>query len=253
MAGVDQTEPGPKFKCPHCTAWLSACWHELDQAVECPLCRQPFQPPTPMSSVPTSAGPQLGRSFQFQCLRCGSVLEASSSQSGLNGKCPSCGALFLVPAMDERTGLAVGNADPGDDGELPAPVHAYAAAGQYAPRIVREVDDATVIECPRCGKHSSITADNCRTCGLPFTLDGVAWRSPTAAGGLAQMAAAIGVLAIPASLCGGLVGIILGVTAILMGIYAVQPRAAKGWGSAAEWAVMLGLIACGMGAALLLL
>lgn len=114
-----------------------------------------------------------GRRFSFQCLRCRSLLEASTDQAGGRGRCPSCSAEFTIPAFDPHSGLATANADPGEDGELPAPVHAYAAAGANAPRLVRVSDTELMIECPRCRTRTEVTANACSACGLPFTIDGM--------------------------------------------------------------------------------
>ena len=51
------------------------------------------------------------------------------------------GAEFTIPKVNVRTGLALTDADPGDDGQDPTPVHAYAAAGGNAPRIERTATD----------------------------------------------------------------------------------------------------------------
>src|SRR5947209_11398302 len=40
------------------------------------------------------------------------------------------------------------------------PVHAYAAAGERAPRILRRNDGTQNIQCPRCNSVSPITANN---------------------------------------------------------------------------------------------
>ena len=96
-----------------------------------------------------TTGTAHGHRFQFRCLRCRSVLEARSSQSGQQARCPTCDASFAVPIIDAQTGLAASDADPGDDGELPTPMHAYAAAGDKAPRIIRKGDDTLAIGCSR--------------------------------------------------------------------------------------------------------
>ncbi len=116
----------------------------------------------------TMNAPACGPTFRFRCLRCGSVLEARIAQVGERARCPSCDAVFVVPQVDPRTGLALGGADPGHDGQYPAPVHAYAAAGHAAPRIVRLPDDSLVIECPNCLHRTDIKANNCPACGRPF-------------------------------------------------------------------------------------
>lgn len=203
-----------ELACPACGGRVSARWEQIGDPVECPLCRQRFEVPPPEPEVPPSA--PVGRIFHFQCLRCGSVLEARSGQSGRSGKCPTCAAVFTVPAMDPRTGLARTNADPGSDGENPTPVHAYAAAGGMAPKLIRQPDDSLVIECPRCRRHAPVTADNCRGCGLPFTMEGVSARAVTASSSRGQTAAALAVVGLFLSFCGG-VGVIFGLLAVVYG------------------------------------
>ncbi|HOW70388.1 MAG TPA: hypothetical protein PKY77_07285 [Phycisphaerae bacterium] len=166
-----------------------------------------------MSDTETST---VGRHFHFRCMRCGSVLEGHSSQSNRHGRCPSCDAVFTVPQVDPRTGLAIQHADPGDDGELPAPVHAYAAAGNKAPRIVRCEDDHLEIECPRCERHSPVHSDSCPGCGLPFTMEAANYSVPTASTEIGSLAAMSGVIALLASLCPG-IGLVCGLIALGLG------------------------------------
>ena len=116
-------------------------------------------------------GPAQG--FNFHCRRCESVLEARSDQCGVQGRCPTCGAEFTIPEIDVKTGLALTDADPGDDGQDPTPVHAYAAAGNNAPRLERAATGTLTIRCPRCNRASAVDSDACASCGLPFTLDGM--------------------------------------------------------------------------------
>jgi hypothetical protein len=206
--------------------------------VECPLCRQAFEVPKPMLA-PAHEPP--GRLFHFQCLRCGSILEARSNQSGQAGKCPTCAAVFTVPLMDPRTGLAQGHADPGDDGENPTPVHAYAAAGTMAPKVFRHEDDSLSIICPRCERESPITANNCPGCGLPFTMEGVSATATTAGSSQAQTAIILAVVGLLFSFCAGIGGI-LGIIAVFLGISALNERYPRTGQAVA--AIVLGAIDC---------
>lgn len=227
--------------CPGCGKRVSAHPRQLGQAVECPLCHHPFkaEPPAPAAS----AGD--GRLFHFQCLRCGSILEARSTQSGQPGKCPTCAAVFVVPEMDPRTGLARSDADPGEDGENPAPVHAYAAAGAMAPRLVRHEDDSLAIECPRCGRESAVTENNCPHCGLPFTMEGVSATAVATASGLAHPALALGIAGLLFNACLGL-GAALGLIAIIAGVLALNQRHARNK-TVAVAGIVLGAIDCFLG------
>lgn len=183
------------------------------------------------------------RALRFRCLRCASVLEASAAQSGREARCPSCDAVFTVPAIDPQTGLAINHADPGDDGELPAPVHAYAAAGHAAPRLVRLPDDTLVIECPNCLRQADIRADGCPGCGRPFTLEGASQVARTSLGEQGHEALVVAILALPLSFCGGF-GIVPGLLAVGLGLRRLF-RARAGDGSTSQVvAVVLGLAAC---------
>lgn len=123
-------------------------------------------------AAPKGAEAANFRRLRFACQRCASSLEALASQSGQPGRCPTCGAVFVVPAVDPQTGHADGVAAVPDDGQLPTPVHAYATAGRSAPRIVRRADGTQVIVCPRCRREMPVDADACTGCGQPFTIEG---------------------------------------------------------------------------------
>ena len=155
----------------------------------------PTLPPT----APASHAPV--RRYGFLCSYCSSRLEAHDALAGQSGNCPTCGNSIVIPILDRRGRLI----DP-TTGQIikqdPLPVHAYAAAGTRAPRIVnvnpasaagagmpntgdvpmapgpvppRREDDprpTQVIECPRCLRRSQLHANHCSGCGLPFTMEG---------------------------------------------------------------------------------
>jgi hypothetical protein len=184
-----------------------------------------------------------GRVFRFRCLRCMSVLEAFSSQCGREARCPTCDAVFRVPEIDPASGLAIGNADPGEDGENPTPMHAYAAAGHKAPHIRRKDDDSLVIECPRCNRQSPITSDNCPECGLPFTLEGASARVTTRETRPGHLPLFLGIAALPLGFCGG-VGIVPGVIAIILGCRVFFEDKTGQERNRAAAGVVLGLLTC---------
>lgn len=160
--------------------------------------------------------------FNFTCQRCGSVLEAESGMSGRSGRCPTCAAVFVIPAMDRRTGLPVNPAEVADDGQLPTPMHAYAAAGGRAPKIERLPDGTQRILCPRCNVGSDIDADVCRSCGMPFTMEGAesAGRSVGRPTGLATASLVCGVIGLP-TFCVP----VLGIAGIVCGVLALRRKA----------------------------
>lgn len=112
--------------------------------------------------------------FTFACIRCGCLLEAHAGMCGEQARCPTCGGDFIIPQVDPRTGIALGSAAPADDGQLPTPMHAYAAAGTRAPKIERDETGEPYIVCPRCQRHMPIEANLCTICGIPFTIEGAA-------------------------------------------------------------------------------
>lgn len=239
MGPMPETMDTVILNCPACSGRVSARRGQLGMTVECPLCHRPFEVPLPPAAVPEPV--VIGRLFHFQCLRCGSILEAHSHQGGQPGKCPTCAAVFTVPMMDPRTGLAQGNADPGDDGENPTPVHAYAAAGTMAPKLIRHEDESLSIECPRCARQSPITTNNCPGCGLPFTMEGVSATAITAASSQVQTALILAVVGLFFSFCVGIGGI-LGLVAIILGLSTTGRRHARGGQAIA--AVVIGAIDC---------
>jgi len=186
--------------------------------------------------------------FRFRCRRCASVLEAQVNQSGQQARCPSCDAEFSVPQIDPYTGLAAGDADPGDDGQYPAPVHAYAAAGHAAPRVIRLPDDSLVIECPACTQRTAITANNCPKCGRPFTLEGMSETVVTAESKSHTLPLVLGLIALPLSLCGG-IGAVPGVIAVAIGLrnLAIERKASST--SSSIGGIIFGLLACAVSVA----
>ncbi len=192
--------------CPACHLPLSLAPELIGAIVACPHCHEHFILPregaTPerIHRKPTEealASPQSTR-FTFVCGRCDSPLEARSDLCGQPGRCPTCGALFLVPNLKLGTNRAVGPAIVADDGQLPTPMHAYATAGDRAPVIRRLRTGEQVIICPRCRQEMPIDANTCSACGVPFTMEGVAGGAflEPESNRLASAALIVGILAI---------------------------------------------------------
>src|SRR5260370_12762492 len=80
----------------------------------------------------------------------------------------------------------------------PPPVHAYAAAGERAPRILRRGDGSQNIQCPRCNSVSPITANNCKSCGMPFTMEGTTLEAAGTSNGFCVASLVLGIIGIPA-------------------------------------------------------
>lgn len=190
--------------CPNCRKAVSAAAEHAGRKVACPFCAAHFtisandgtvalRPTQPVHHVHDAIR------FTFACTRCASILEGDSRLSGQTGTCPSCGASFIVPGVDRHTGLPIGNVQIEDDGQNPTPVHAYANAGERAPRIKRLPNGHTVIVCPRCTANMPIDANLCTACGVPFTIDGATQvaRTQPSSHGFAALSLALGILAIP--------------------------------------------------------
>jgi hypothetical protein len=142
--------------------------------------------------------------------------------------------------MDPNTGRALDDANPGDDGELPTPVHAYAAAGEKAPRIIRKEDDTCAIQCPRCGGESPVEADNCSHCGTPFTMEGAVAEVTVGGTVWTRLSVAFGTMGLLLSFCGGL-GFVPGVIAVGTGLVDLAGGEKK---TRSHVGPMLGLLAC---------
>jgi hypothetical protein len=176
-----------------------------------------------LGSTPRS----IGRRFGFNCGYCSSRLEANESMSGQEGQCPTCSNTIVIPILD-RYGRLI---DP-MSGKIikpdPHPVHAYAAAGERAPRILRSDDGHQHILCPRCQALSSITANNCKSCGMPFTMEGTTLEAAGTSNGFCVASLVLGIIGIPAFLCFPvpLAAIVLGV----IGFNQVNKSGAEGGG-----------------------
>jgi DNA-directed RNA polymerase subunit RPC12/RpoP len=176
------------------TAWVGV-------EVQCPHCSATMRVPAPRpDGQPVRASPPLlvmrQHRFSFSCPRCESLLESQRLMSGQTGRCPTCGAHFVIPELDSAGDpLAAELID--SDAQDPTPMHAYAASGHQAPRIRRLPDGTMQIECPRCTRRSEVTANNCAGCGLPFTIEGVPTAPLIVGSGFATASLVFGILAIP--------------------------------------------------------
>jgi hypothetical protein len=144
-----------------------------------------------------TTGRSTGRRFGFNCGYCSSRLEANEGMSGQEGQCPTCGNSIVIPILD-RYGRLI---DP-MTGKIikpdPHPVHAYAAAGERAPRILRSDDGRQSIMCPRCQALSPISANNCKSCGMPFTMEGTTLEAAGTSNGFCVASLVLGIIGIPA-------------------------------------------------------
>ncbi|HWL91928.1 MAG TPA: DUF4190 domain-containing protein [Phycisphaerae bacterium] len=243
-----------QVRCPACSQMVSAQPELIGRVIGCPHCARHFMIPreggTPVvvaSTISTVPNVASAIRFTFTCQRCGSILEARAPQSGKHGRCPTCGAVFQIPQVDPRTGIPTGPAIVASDGQLPTPLHAYANAGEKAPRIIRTDGGESVIECPRCKRHMSIDANLCDSCGMPFTMEGAAAVvnfSANKGNRLATASLILGVVSLFAFCVPG-----LGLLAVILGALALRgperPTAFAPGRRAAIAGIVCGLLASG--------
>lgn len=169
----------------------------------------------------------IGRRFGFNCPYCSSRLEANEAQCAQEGQCPTCGNSITIPIIDRYNRLI----DP-KSGQIikpdPHPVHAYAAAGERAPVIVRTGDDKQAIQCPRCKVVSPITSNNCKSCGMPFTMEGTTLEASGTSNGFCVASLVLGIIGLPASCI--FVPPILAIIFGIIGIAQVNRSGAEGGG-----------------------
>ncbi len=187
--------------------------------------------------------------FNFSCRACGSVLEALIAQSGTPGRCPTCAAVFNIPRVDIRTGLALGGGDSGETKQDPTPVHAYAAAGGKAPEIVHLEGAGQAIVCPRCAVTSDIEQNYCAACGFPFTMEGASRAAQASADGYAVASFVVGLLSLPVCICadayggiGAFLAGILGWTSLTRVRTAGSARGGRAWAVAGLALAVVGLV-----------
>ncbi len=213
------------FDCVVCRTKLSAQPSQAGSLVLCPNCRTKLTvpagagvavgagvgssapPPPPRPSAPRApAGAAAGfrptggggKRYGFNCGYCSSRLEATESMAAQEGQCPTCGNTITIPIQD-RYGRLIDPKTRQIIKQDPHPVHAYAAAGDRAPDILRQGDGKQIIRCPRCKAASPITANNCKACGMPFTMEGTTLEAAGTSNGFCVAALVLGIIGIPAS------------------------------------------------------
>ncbi len=114
--------------CPKCRANIGVMAVQVGHPIRCPHCAASILVADPAERDPSIP---LGKVFSFRCSQCSCRLEAYTGMVGQRGQCPTCAAEFLVPTPD---GAAVRTGGTLPEQEYAQPVHAYAAAGQRAPK-----------------------------------------------------------------------------------------------------------------------
>ena len=224
------------FQCKVCRTSLSAQENQEGQQVRCPNCMAAVTvpvmtreavaagvtetPPPPVSNRPAplpKGGSNYGRRYGFNCAYCSSRLEATEGMAGQEGQCPTCGNAIVIPILD-RYGRLIDPVTKQIIKQDPHPVHAYAAAGERAPAILREEDTGKqIIVCNKCKRPSPITANNCKHCGMPFTMEGTAPEAAGNASGFSVASLVLGIIGIPfgCTIVVPLLAVIFGAVAIV--------------------------------------
>jgi ribosomal protein L40E len=162
--------------------------------------------PASRQMIPASAAAAFGGStggssakrYGFNCGYCSSRLEATDSMAAQEGQCPTCGNTITIPIQD-RYGRLIDPKTRQIIKQDPHPVHAYAAAGERAPLIQRQVDGKQLIQCVRCQAMNPITSNNCKSCGMPFTMEGTTLEAAGTSNGFSVASLVLGIIGLPAS------------------------------------------------------
>jgi len=251
------------FPCNVCKTSLSAEESQSGMLVRCPTCLSTLRVPAAQnvaaaamagvgasSPGPTIAPPSLrniaptglGRRFGFNCAYCSSRLEATEAMCAQEGQCPTCGNSIVIPILD-RYGRLI---DPMTGKVIkpdPHPVHAYAAAGERAPVIVRTTDDKQAIQCPRCKAISPISSNNCKSCGMPFTMEGTTLEASGTSNGFCVASLVLGIIGLPASCA--VIPPILAIVFGVIGYNQVSKSGVEGGGKGMAIAgIICGIIGC---------
>jgi DNA-directed RNA polymerase subunit RPC12/RpoP len=202
------------FPCHLCRTSLSAEQAQAGQLMRCPVCRTAVRVPVPASepaavgAVAPAASPSVGmlhqrtatsrfagKRFPFTCGYCSSHLEATESMAAQEGQCPTCGNQITIPILD-RYGRLIDPKTRQIIKQDPHPVHAYAAAGERAPRIIRAQSGKQFIVCPRCSAANTINANSCASCGMPFTMEGTVLEPAGTNNGFCVASLVLGILGV---------------------------------------------------------
>lgn len=247
------------FQCGVCRTQLQAPPEQAGKLVRCPKCQTTLrvpeavpvaaaageatksfvpQPPTSMTSRPMG-----GRRYGFNCQYCSSRLEAVESMAGQEGSCPTCGNAIIIPILD-RYGRLIDPMTGKVVKQDPHPVHAYAANGDRAPKILRREDGSQTIQCAKCKSLSPISSNNCKSCGMPFTMEGTTAEASGASNGFAVASLVLGIIGIPAgcTFILPLLGLIFGIVALMQ-----TNRDGTGGRGMAIAGIVCGTIGCGIG------
>ncbi len=259
----------PEFACGNCGTKLRAAQTQAGRLVRCPKCKATMPVPADtaggggpldaedISSPPAStlrpvsqAPPHVmrgiqaaggGRRYGFNCQYCSSRLEATTVMAGQEGHCPTCGNTIIIPILD-RYGRLIDPMTGKVIKQDPHPVHAYAAAGERAPAIERGTDGHQYIRCPRCKSTNPIGANNCKNCGMPFTMEGTTLEAAGGSNGFATASLVLGIIGLP-TFC----TIIVPLLAVIFGLIALRQTSSETGNTGGRGLAIAGLVCGGLG------
>jgi DNA-directed RNA polymerase subunit RPC12/RpoP len=251
------------FPCHVCKTSLSAEDAQAGQQVRCPTCLTVLRVPAAqvepamaaLAGVGAAGAPSAssrgsgpagfpgaarsgGKRYGFNCGYCSSRLEATEAMAAQEGQCPTCGNNITIPILD-RYGRLIDPKTRQIIKQDPHPVHAYAAAGERAPRILRS-EGAQQILCPRCQALSPITANNCKSCGMPFTMEGTTLEASGTSNGFCVASLVLGIIGLPAACA-----VIPSVLAIVFGVIGYNQVSKSGMEGGGKGMAIAGMI-CGV-------
>ena len=203
-------------------------------------------PPRPYAPTSGAPRPSVGKRYGFNCGYCSSRLEANESMAAQEGQCPTCGNNITIPILD-RYGRLIDPKTRQIIKQDPHPVHAYAAAGERAPRILRSNDGRQTIVCPRCQAMSPISANNCKSCGMPFTMEGTTLEASGTSNGFCVASLVLGIISLPA-FC----AIIPAVLAIIFGVIGYNQVTRSGAEGGGKGMAIAGIV-CGIASGMIFL
>jgi LSD1 subclass zinc finger protein len=199
-------------------------------------------PPQRRVTVPANfRAPGGGKRYGFNCAYCSSRLEATEAMGGQEGACPTCGNTIVIPILD-RYGRLIDPITRQIIKQDPHPVHAYAAAGDRAPQILRQPNGAQNIQCPRCQTMSAITSNNCKSCGMSFTMEGTTLEAAGGSNSMCVSALVLGIIGIPMSCF-----VVPSILAVIFGIIGYKQVADAGVEGGGKGIAIAGMICGGIG------
>ena len=251
------------FVCHVCRTSLSAEDAQAGQLVRCPTClttlRVPAGQPQPQRELAAAgvgargAGslqpgfgqfPGMrpgGKRYGFNCGYCSSRLEATEAMGAQEGQCPTCGNTITIPILD-RYGRLIDPKTRQIIKQDPHPVHAYAAAGERAPAIVHGKDGNRAIRCPRCAAISPITSNNCKSCGMPFTMEGTTIEAAGTSNGFCVAALVLGIIGL-IPMCGAIPAVL----AVVLGAIGYNQVSKPGSEGGGKGMAIAGMVCGGIG------